>query len=133
MGFDINRGKEVKEREDKSIVLPVKNELGEVQEGAEFDIVGSYSKTYADNAEAYRKKNKEEGRDPSHEELSAAVGAFGIRGWRGITSNGEAFPFSTENAIAILIACPWIDDDVRRKVYDHAAFFPKPSPASSAQ
>jgi hypothetical protein len=127
--FDISRGKEVKEREDAGILVPVTDEHGVVQKGANLTVVGSYSDTYKKNADAYRKYNLEQQREPSEDEIETVAYACGIKSWEGLTSNGEPFPHSIQNAISLLDACPWMFNKVRLRVFDHSSFFTQPSPA----
>jgi hypothetical protein len=53
--------------------------------------------------------------------------AASIIEWEGFTAEGQPYPFTKENAIALLDNAPWIREQVEEAMGDHAAFFPKAS------
>lgn len=126
--FRISEAKEAIKREDEGVVLPFKNLDGSVVEGTSVTVAGSYSETYKKNIKALRKENQEKGHSPDEDELSAYLPACSIKSWEGFQDDeGKNFPHTMENAVALMMACPWFADEVRAKAFDHAGFFPKPS------
>jgi hypothetical protein len=125
--FDINRGKEVREREDKGIVVPLKDEFGKLSEGASITVVGSYSETYRKNLDAFREKQRDEQKEVSERDAQVIIAACAVKEWEGIVAGDKPFPCTTENAVALFSACPWVHDEVYPKIFSRTAFFTQPS------
>jgi hypothetical protein len=132
--FDVSAQKDVGQREEEGTLVPVKSVTGEVQYDGEGDatkpvtirVVGTYSKTYRrasfalrERVRKFRTTRTSEQQDQHAIELIADC----LLGWEGITNGGQPFPFTRDNAIALLTNCPWVREDVEAAMGDHERFF----------
>jgi hypothetical protein len=128
--MEIGNSKSVAEREDEGITIDIRDASGEVEKGVSITVVGTYSKTYrkvqSENRDKFLKQRRNSLDGDSLEAQSIETTAKCIKGWTGFTSAGENFPYSKENAIALLTNAPWIREQVEEAMNDHSAFFPKP-------
>ena len=127
--MEISTSKSVAEREEEGIVIDVRDASGEVEPGVTITVVGTYSQTYRKAQNANRDKWLKQRRmdGDALEERSLETTAKCIKAWTGFTSEGKPFPYTKENAIALLSGAPWIREQVEEAMNDHAGFFPKPS------
>jgi len=126
--MEIGHAKTVTDKEEEGTEVVVKDVTGEVEEGVTITVVGTHSATYRKAADRASKKNFRHGFD-----IDSARGqllettARCIKSWKGFTSNGQDYPYTTENAIALLTAAPWVREQVEAAMNNHALFFPPPS------
>lgn len=132
--FDVSAQKDVGQREEEGTLVTVKSVTGEVQYYGEGEakkpvtirVVGTFSKTYRranfalrERVRKFRTMRTSEQQDLHAIELIADC----ILGWEGITNGDQPFPFTRENAIALLQAAPWVREDVEAAMGDHQGFF----------
>lgn len=132
--FDVAAQKDVSQREDEGTLVPVKSVTGEVQFYGEGEakkpvtirVVGTYSKTWRRANHALRerlRKFRTTRTIEQQEQHAIELIADCILGWEGITSGDQPFPFTRDNAIALLTTCQWVREDVEAAMGDHAGFF----------
>lgn len=131
--MDINAGKSVAQREDEGTTIHLRDETNEKQYADEaktqpvtITVVGTYSSRYRRLSDANRDKMLKQRRTQLDgdqlEEQGLELQAGCILGWDGITANGEPFPYTKANAVALLRAAPWVREQVEAAMNDHASF-----------
>ena len=127
--MEISNSRTVAEREEEGTVVEIRDASGELAPGVSITVVGAYSDTYRKSQAANRDKMlKSRGRMEASalEQQSIDTIARCIKGWEGFTSEGKPFPFTRENAVALLTNAPWIREQLDEAIHDHAGFFSKP-------
>jgi hypothetical protein len=122
--------------EDEGTLVAIRDASGEPElqpngDPVTITVAGTYSSRYRramDNQRERLLKQRRtsltgEGLNRQQLELIAAS----IIEWEGFTAEGQPYPFTKENAIALLDNAPWIREQVEEAMGDHAAFFPKAS------
>lgn len=126
--MDIGNSKSVADREEEGTEIEVRDVRGEVEEGVTITVVGTYSTTYTRAQKRNRDKYFRQRLDgDTLEKQSLETVARCIKSWKGFTSNGQEFPYTTDNAVLLLANAPWIREQVEGAMNDHASFFPTPS------
>jgi len=88
------------------------------------EIVGVYSDQYQAKAKAFRDAQQEEGAVKlTDQERNAVVNGWAITAWHGIESDGADVPLTDENVKAVLVAAPWIYDQVSIGLNNRDALF----------
>lgn len=127
--MEISTSKSVAEREEEGITIDIKDASGEIEPGVSITVVGTYSATYRKAQSQNRDKFLKQRGGVDGETLetrSLELTAKCIKGWKGFTSDGKDFPYTKENAIALLSGAPWIREQVEEAMNDHQSFFTKP-------
>lgn len=129
--MDIGNNKTIAEQEDEGVVVEVRNAAGEVEEGVTITVVGTYSNTYRKAQAANRDRMMKQRRGAldgeAIEQQALDTIARCIKSWAGFTSGKVNFPYTRENAVALLTSAPWTREQVEEAMNDHAAFFKKAS------
>jgi hypothetical protein len=130
--MDIKQAKSVSSREDKGTVLHLKDECGvkmydeaDETKPVTITITGSYSVRAKRAMEAARDARTGRIGHLDGEEAFAfnlEVLAACILDWQGFTADGQPYPYTRDNAIALLRDVPWIREQVQMAHNDHALF-----------
>jgi hypothetical protein len=128
--MEIGNSKSVAEREEEGTTIDIRDASGELEQGVSITVVGTYSATYrkaqASNRDKFLKQRRGNLDGDALEAQSIETTAKCIKGWSGFTSDSKPFPYTKENAIALLTNAPWLREQVEEAMNDHASFFPKP-------
>jgi hypothetical protein len=135
--MDITDAQAQAAQEDQGQTIEIRTAAGEpeLHDGTPVTItvVGLYSDTYRRIYDRQREQIFKRGRRAltgealrrQQIELVAAC----IRDWHGFTNGGLPFPYTKDNAVALLNAVPWIREQVEEAMGDHAGFFKSALPS----
>lgn len=127
--MEISNIKAERASEEEGVTVEIRNRAGELEEGVTITVVGTYSATYRKVRDANRDKMVKQRRGMLNGEALDAqaieTAARCIKGWTGFTANGQPYPYTRENAIALLSEADWIREQVEEAMNDHASFFQK--------
>jgi hypothetical protein len=146
--MDISTSANAAAIEEQGTAIPIRDQFGKPAFASDkttpamMIVVGSYSQRYRDAlqqfqawvAEASSTLKDGEEIDPKIRDAkwTEMVLSRSILSWNGLDNGESEFPFSAENAIALLTPRPWIADDVQKAVHKHERFFGEPSTSSRA-
>lgn len=134
--MEIGNAKQVTDREDEGNTIEINDENDEPQfypEGASEEdgkpvtitVAGTYSKRFRRAREKRRSKNeKRQGRlsDEEKNRQEVEVAAACIMAWEGFTQGGKPYELTEKNAIDLLLAMPWVYEQVLVAMNDHQGF-----------
>jgi len=141
-GFDLSTAPDVTAQEDQGIVVHIRDHEGELmyytpaKEGASpkpctITVVGSYSTRFKRVQESITTRALKRRGAPITGGLVKAQAleqvADCITEWEGWINKGKPFPYTKENAIALMRQLPYVQPQLEAAMDDHAAFFEKAS------
>lgn len=138
--FELTEGPQRQEAEEAGRVIHVEDIDGtpgyyldgDVQKPITIKIVGTYSRTYRTKMRQQRNQVLRQLEAPSGETIDqqqTELVAACILGWEGFAKNGQPFPHTTENAIALLKALPWVQRQLEIAMGNHRGFSTRSSSA----
>ena len=126
--MDLSTLEPIKDAATYRVRHPVTNELLEEKEGpVTIDLLSADSDAFRTRQFAALNKRLRSGKKPklSAEDIddeAIDLIAACITGWRNIELDGEAFPYSPDNAKALLRRLPWLREQLDEAIADRANF-----------
>lgn len=136
--MDVTQAATTAEREDAGIVVHVEEaDHTLAQENGKpvtITVAGTYSTRYRKAFEAQRRRifgrvRRRPDADDAYRQALELVAACVIS-WEGFTNNGQPYPCTPANAVALFEQAPWILRQVEDAMEDHERFFRPGSPSS---
>lgn len=135
--MDLAKAPEVLARSEEGVTIKLLNEnnepdLDSKNEQSTITVIGQFAKRVGRTQDSQLRrawKRRPGTFDPAEVTRADRIerAAAAITAWSGIEQNGEPFPFTGDNAVAVLTAAPWVLAQVEAAVDGHAGFFGKPS------